>query len=524
MKRRDVLMGGAAVAAAGLARPAVAQKASVLKYVPQADLANPDPIWTTATVAALHGYMVWDTLYGIDQGLIGRPQMLAGAETSSDGLTWTFTLRDGLLWHDGEKVRSNDCIPSIQRWGKRDGFGQRLMGQTNEMKVLDDKRFEIRLKSPFPVMPYALGANGCFMMPERMAKTDAFTQIKEYVGSGPFKFLPKEWISGASAAWAKNDKYVPRQEPPSYFSGGKIAHFDRIQWTTMPDPETAAGALQRGEVDWWENPLFDLQPSLRKNPNLVVEVLSPLGAVGVLAFNHTQPPFDNPKLLKAIQAAFSQQDIIDAVLGDQAKALSQKSGVFTPGSPFATMVGMDVLLGPRNIAKAKQMVAESGYKGEPIILMSPSDQPQLQAMAQVTDALYKTLGLNSKYTSMDWGTLVTRRASHAAPDKGGWNSFCTTWGGLAVSNPGSSYPLRGNGNGGWFGWPTDAKIETMRDDWFNAPTLVEQQKICQQIQLRALDKVPFIPTGQWFSPTAHKKDLTGFVKSDLIVFWGVKRV
>jgi peptide/nickel transport system substrate-binding protein len=524
MKRRDVLAGGAAAAALGLARPSLAQGAKVLKYVPQADLANPDPIWTTATVATLHGYMVWDTLYGIDDGLIGQPQMLAGHETSSDGLTWTFTLRDGLLWHDGEKVRSNDCIPSIQRWGKRDGFGQRLMSQTDEMKVLDDKRFQIRLNEPFPVMPYALGANSCFIMPERIAETDAFTQIKDYVGSGPYKFLPKEWVSGASAAWAKNEQYVPRQEPPSYLSGGKIVNFDRVEWTTIPDPATAQGALQRGEVDWWENPIFDLLPMLRADPNVKVEVLSALGAVGVVAFNHTQPPFDNPKLLQALLPAFSQQDIIDAVLGDQATALSHKSGVFTPGSPYASTAGLDVLLGKRDLAKAKRMVAASGYKGEPIVLMSPSDQPQLQAMAQVVDAFYKSLGLNSQYTSMDWGTLVSRRASHEPSSKGGWNSFCTTWGGLAVSNPGSSYPLRGNGNGGWFGWPTDPKMEALRDAWFQAPDLAAQKKVCDDIQLLAFQNVPFIPAGQWFSPTAHRKDLTGFVKSDYMLFWGVKRV
>jgi ABC-type oligopeptide transport system substrate-binding subunit len=315
MKRRDVLAGGAAAAMSmGLARPSLAQKAQVLRYVPQAGLANPDPIWTTATVASLHGYMVWDTLYGIDEGLIPRLQMLQAADTSSDGLTWNFKLREGLFWTDGEPVRSIDCITSIKRWARRDGFGQRLLTQTVDMKVVDDKTFQIILNKPYPLLPYALGggSTGCFIMPERISKTDPFTQITEYVGSGPYRFLDKEWVSGASAAWAKNDKYVPRSEPPSYFAGGKVANFDRVEWVTM-DPSTASGALQKGEVDWWENPIFDLLPQLRKDPNLTVNVLSALGAVGVVAFNHTQPPFDNPKLLQALIPSFSQQDIIDAL-------------------------------------------------------------------------------------------------------------------------------------------------------------------------------------------------------------------
>ncbi len=523
LKRRSVLAGGAAAAAVGLARPSLAQGAKVLRYVPQANLANPDPIWTTATVAALHGYMVWDTLFGIDEKLVGKPQMLAGSETSSDGLTWKMTLRDGLMWTDGHPVLSRDCIPSIQRWGKRDGFGQRLMSLTNEMSVIDDKTFQIRLKKPFPVMPYALGANGCFIMPERMAKTDAFTQITEYVGSGPYRFLRDEWVSGASAAYAKNDKYVPRQEPPSYWAGGKVVNFDRVEWKIMPDPATASAALQRGEVDWWENPIFDLLPLLKKSAGVKIDVLDPLGALGVIAVNHTLPPFNNPKVLQAILVALNQQDYLDAVLGDE-QQYGRTAGFFIPGSPFASDVDIDKIVHKPNVPLAKKMIAESGYKGEPVVLMSPSDQAQLSAMAQVTDAMYKAIGLNSKYTSMDWGTLVTRRASHAPIDQGGWNSFCTTWGGLTVSNPGSHFPLRGNGNGGWFGWPTDDKMEALREKWFDAPDLPAQQAICKQMQALAVQDLPFFPAGQWFTPTGYRDNLTGFVKAGVMLFWGVKRV
>jgi len=522
IKRRGVLAGSAAVAAAGLARPAVAAPASVLRYVPQANLANPDPVWTTATVAQLHGYMVWDTLFGIDERLIGRPQMLAGSETSADGLTWKMTLRDGLRWHDDEPVLARDCIASVQRWAKRNGFGQRLMSQTAEMKVVDDRSFEIHLTRPFPVMAYALGANNCFIMPERIAITDAFSQISEYIGSGPFRFLRDEWVSGASAAYARNEKYVPRQEPPSYWAGGKVVNFDRVEWKIITDPATAAAALVQGEVDWWENPLLDLVPMLKAAPGVKLEVLDSLGALGVLAVNHTQPPFDNRKLLQAMLVAINQQDYLDAVLGDQ-QSLGRTAGFFIPGSPMANDVDMDRILGKRDIASAKQLVAASGYNNEPIVLMSPSDQPQLTAMAQVTDAFYKSIGLNSQYTSMDWGTLVTRRASHELASKGGWNSFCTTWSGLNMSNPGSHYPLRGNGDGGWFGWPTDAAIEALREQWFDAPDLGAQQAVCKEIQHFAFQDLPFFPVGQWTTPTGYRANLTGFVKAGLMLFWGVKR-
>ncbi|MCW3474059.1 ABC transporter substrate-binding protein [Limobrevibacterium gyesilva] len=523
--RRNILLGGGAALAAGsqLARPALAQAARVLKFVPQANLANPDPIWTSATVAHIHGHMVWEMLYGIDDQLIPRPQMVAGHELSSDSLTWRLTLRDGLKFHDNEPVRAIDCITSINRWSKRNGFGQQLASQLAEMKVLDDKRFEIRLTSPFPHLPYALGAAACFIMPERIAKTDAFTQIPDYVGSGPFRFLRNEWVAGASAAYARFEGYVPRQEPPSFWSGGKVAHFDRVEWQVLPDPSTAAAALQRGEVDWVEQPLFDLVPTLRKSPGIKIDALDRLGNVAMIVPNHVQPPFDNPKLLRALLPIVNQEDFVQAVVGDQADLGATGVGVFTPRTPSANTAGMEVLTSKRDLALAKKLIAESGYKGEPILLMSPSDQPALATMAQVTEALFKSVGLNVQFASMDWGTLVQRRTSKELPEKGGWSCYCTTWAGLSVSNPGSHTPLRGNGLGGHFGWPTDPKMEEMRSAWFQAPDAAAQKKLCEEMQLQVFKNVPFIPVGQWFYPTAYRSNLSGFVRTSSPVFWNVRR-
>ena len=525
MHRRQFLSGTAAAAiGAGLARPALAGgNARVLRFVPQADLASPDPVWTTTVVAANHGFMVWDTLFGIDGSLTPKLQMLEGTQLSDDKLTWTMKLRDGLLFHDGAPVRSADCIASIQRWSKRNGFGQRMMTQLAEMKTLDDRSFVIRLTKPYPVLPYALGAEPCFIMPERIAQTDAFTQIKEFIGSGPYRFLPKEWVSGSGAAWERFDKYVPRQEPPDLFSGGKVANFDRVQWTTMPDPATKAAALQNDEADWVEQPLIDLLPMLRKSPGVVVETLDPVGVVAIIAFNHTQPPFDNRKLLQAMLPAVDQGEFMSAVVGDQTNLAKTGVGYFTLGTPLANTAGLDVLTKPRDLALAKKLVAECGYKGEPIVLMSPSDQPANQVLVQVTQSLYQSLGLNVQYTSMDWGTLVSRRASHEPSDKGGWNSFCTTWTGLTLSNPGSAVPMRGNGAGGWFGWPIDPEMEALRDKWFEAPDLAAQKAIAEDIQRLAFQHVPFIPIGQFFQPTAHRSNLTGFLRSPLSLFWSVKR-
>jgi peptide/nickel transport system substrate-binding protein len=529
MRRRQVLAGGLALAtsgaAANLAAPAIAAAAParVLRFVPQGNLQNPDPIWTTTVIAKNHGYVIWDTLFGLDRDLQPKLQMLTGYEVSDDRLTWTLTLRDKLLFHDNQPVRAVDCVASISRWSKRDGFGQRLAGQIAEMRALDDKRIQIRLTTPFPLLPYALAYGVAFMMPERMARTDPYQQITEFVGSGPYRFVRDEWVSGSKAVYARFDGYTPRDEPPDFTSGGKVANFDRIEWIVMPDPATAAAALQTGEVDWIEQPLSDLLPMLRRAPHVVVEAVDPLGSLGTVRFNHLQPPFNNVKLRRALLPAVDQSAYMAAVMGNEKSLARTGVGIFTLGTPLANDAGLDILTKPRDMERTKRLVAESGYSGEPVVLLSPSDFPVVEAIAQVTRDLYTRAGLNVEYVSADWGTVVTRRNNREPVKQGGWSTFCTYGDGLSYSNPGSHTALWGNGEKGWYGWFKSDRVEALRSAWYEAPDLPTQQRIARQLQTIAFEEVPYIPVGQWFQPIARRDDLTGILRSNLPIFWNVSR-
>jgi peptide/nickel transport system substrate-binding protein len=523
MQRRTLLQASAvSLLGAGLARPAAAQGARVLKFVPQADLANPDPVWSTTVIAAEHAFLVWDQLYGLDEGVLPQKQMVGTDTVSEDGLTWTLTLRDGLVFHDGVPVKASDCIPSILRSAKRTPVVDSLVQATAEMKALDDKTLQFKLKKKYPLLPFSL--TSVYIMPERIAKTDAFTMISEQIGSGPYKFVPSEWKAGQGALYLRNEAYVPRAEPISMWAGGKVAHFDRIEWHTIPDPSTAAAALQRGEVDWVETPLIDLAPSLAKSPGVKVDSFDKLGNLMIMAFNHYQPPFDNLKLRRAVMAMVDQQEFVDAVVGEQKNLGRTGVGVFPPGSPYASSAGMELLTGKRDLAAAKRMVAESGYKGEPIILMSPSDQPAIQQMAQVANALMQSLGLNVKYTSLDWGTMLQRRNSREPVEKGGWSVYCTSWVGLSVANPATHVPLRATGlkDSAWWR-PSNEAMEKLRDAWFDAPDLAAQKVICDEMQKMALEQVQFIPLGLSFGITAFRDTLSGFARSSYPVFWGVRK-
>jgi peptide/nickel transport system substrate-binding protein len=526
MKRRSLLTGAAALGvsgATGLPRPALSQAAArTLRFVPQANLANPDPVWTTTIVAANHAHMIWDQLWNFDESLTPRLQMLASATTSDDKLTWRLVLRDGLMFHDGVPVRSNDCIASLARWMKRDGMGQRIAAQLEEMKTVDDKTFDIILKKPFPLLPMAF-SNNCHMMPERMAKTDAFQQITEYVGSGPFRFIRDEWVSGSRAVYMKNDRYVPRSEAPSNMSGAKVVHIDRVEWQITGDPSSAVAGVQTGEIDWIEQPLADLLPVLRRAPGVVVDNTDLFGNAGIIRFNHMHPPFNNVKLRQAVLAMVDQKDFLAAIVGADSPLAQPGVGIFTPGTPLASDAGMEKLNGPRNLAAAKQLVAESGYKGERVVIMAPTDFAVINAMAQVTASVCRAIGLNVDYVATDWGALVQRRASREPVEKGGWSAFCTYSDGFTTSNPGVYTALWGMGERAWFGWYNSPKMEALRDAWFAAPDLATQQRLGREIQVLALDEVPFVPVGLWRQPIARRANVTGILRATRPLFWNVKK-
>lgn len=525
MKRRTVLQ-SALAGAAVLAAPRIGRAAgqSTLKFVPQADLANLDPIWSTSDVSRNHGHAVFDTLYGIDSKFAPHPQMVAGATTSADGKLWEITLRDGLKFHDGTPVLARDVVASLQRWGKRDAFGGVLFSITDELSAPTDKMVRFRLSKPFALLPDALASsqNMAAIMPERLAKTDPYTQVTEMVGSGPFRFIANERVSGARVVYEKFAGYVPRDGTPSYTSGPKIAYVDRIEWTVVPDPSTSSAALISGEFDWWENPVIDLVPQLKRDPNITVLVKDATGEMGCMRMNQLMPPFDNPAIRRIVLSAVNQRDTMDAVAGADPSLIKVPLGLFAAGTPMATDDGVDVMKGNADPAALKQALAAAGYKGERVVVLAASDFPTINAMAEVGADMLKRIGFNVDYQSLDWGTVVQRRTSKEPVDKGGWNVFFTFLGGTGNISPASHLALRSNGAKAWFGWPDLPKVEALRLSWFDAPDVAAQQKICRALQLQCFEDVPYVPMGMYYMPTAFRKNISG-IPDGFPQFYGVKK-
>ncbi len=526
---RRLLLGGlvGASAAAAFPMPAIAQGANArtLRFVPQANLANFDPIWGTQYVVRNAAVLVWDMLYGVDANLVPQRQMVETEEVSGDGLTWTFKLRSGLKFHTGEAVTSKDVIASLIRWSARDPMGLMLRAIQKELVAVDDRTFKWVLSKPYPKMLLALGKNNapcCFVMPERIAVTDPFKQITEFVGSGPMRFVREEWVPGAKAVFAKFDGYVPRDEPASWLAGGKRILVDRIEWVIMPDPATAAAALQNGEVDWLESPLPDLVPLLRRNRNIDVDIADPLGNIGSFRMNTLFPPFDNVKARRAVLAGMNQEDYMRALVGDDNALWKPLPGFFTPGTPLYNEEGGEILK-MHSIDAAKKLLAESGYKGEPVVCVVAQDQTITKAFGEVTADLLKRIGFNVDFVATDWGTTGTRRAMKTPPSQGGWNMFHTWHAGADCINPAAYAAIRANGEKAWFGWPDSPAIEGDIVEWFEAKNLDEEKAAMRKLNKDALDYAIFAPTGFFLTYQAWRKTVTGVQKGPIPFAWGVSK-
>jgi peptide/nickel transport system substrate-binding protein len=527
MHRRDVLktaLAGAATLAAPLAAPRIghAQSAKTILFTPQSDLASLDPVWTTADVTRNFSLAVYDTLYAYDAQFNVQPQMVAGATTEADGKLWKLTLRDGLTFHDGTPVLAKDCITSIMRFCVRDPFGQALAMRVDEISALSDKVIQFRLKQPFALLPNALAQVYCVMMPQRLAKTDAFTQISDVVGSGPFRYLASERVVGQRVVVEKFDKYVPRPDgTPSFNAGPKVVYVDRVVWNVIPDAATASAALTQGEIDWWEQPTIDLIPILKRSKDITVTVKDRTGEMGCLRFNQLFPPFDNAAIRRVVVAAMDQKEVMDAVAGSDLSLVQTDIGLFVPGTPMASNAGVDITRGPKKYDKLKQDLTAAGYKGEKVVILAASNFPTIWAEAQVATDTLKKIGMNVDFQALDWSAVVQRRASKQPIDKGGWNIFFTFLGGFGNISPAPNIAIT-TGGGSWFGWPNDPEMDKLRSAWFNAPDLATQQKIAGQMQAEFWKNPSYAPLGMYDQPTAFQNHLTG-IRDGWPQFYGVKK-
>ena len=514
----------ALLAFAVLATPAAAQTPplKILRVVPQADVAVTDPVFGTAWISTIHGTMVWESLFAWDSKLQARPQMARDWSTSADGLTWRFTLRDGLKFHDGSPVTTADVIASLRRWMGIDATARKVATVTTGMTVVDDKTFEWAFSAPVPGLLETLAA-----APSRFAAIMRAQDIPEpgkpattLIGSGPFRFNAALRVSGARVVYDRNPDYVPRDEPPDGLAGGRVVKVDRVEFQVQPDQATAVSALQAGEVDILERPSFDLLPLLRRNRDVRLQVLTGLASQAILRPNALYPPFNDPRARLALSYIIDQDDQMAGGYGD-ADYYQRCNSFFVCGSPNGTEAGAQDFR--PDLPRARQLLAEAGYKGEPIRMPATRDISYMGPMAEVAADAMRRAGLNVQVEWSDWASVVSRTGNQGAPDAGGWNIYVSGMPGVLAWSPGTNiFAAMPCDRSNLAGWPCDAEVEALRARYADAPG-ADRPAILEQLQRRLAVVNPYRLLGQATQPVAIRRNVAGMLDSPVIAYWNISK-
>ena len=492
---------------------------NVLRVVPQSDLRVFDPHATAATITRIHAFMIYDQLFSLNEKLEPRPQMVGRETVSDDKLTYEFTLRPGLKWHNGQKVTTADVLASLPRAARQDALMQVMMKRVTAIEAVDEETFRIRLSRPFPMLEAALAADGSTILRAEDIAAAGTGVLGTTMGSGPFRFVRADFVPGAKVVYERNPDYVPRDEPSDGLAGGKRVFVDRVEWLVIPDLQTRIAAIQKGEVDLIDQLPHDGIQSLNRNADIEVAVVSKLGNQAFMRMNTLFPPFNDVRARRALALAIKQSDYLGAAFTDDPKWWRECFAYLGCGTANGSDAGSEAYR-KQDLVKAKALLAEAGYKGERIVVLSSHEIPLIGALAEVTADALKKIGVNVDLQESDWGTLVVRRSKKEPPERGGWNIFSSGTDMALVAQPATNLLVdaRCDGNN-YVGWPCSDRLEAMRAELIDAPTA--EKRAAYNVAL--WEEVPSIMLGQYFQPVAWRKVITGLPVGTTLAFWNVRK-
>lgn len=499
---------------------------TTLNVAASADLVTLDPTGTASTNVYTHGFLVYDTLFAPDENLGIHKQMVGDEAVSADSLTYTLTLRPGLVFQDGSPVTTGDVIASLQRWMHLDIVGRTMAVDVQAMSATDARTFSIVLKRPFPV-EQALANSGSglpVILRASEASAGPFTRGTPIIGSGPFRFVADQWVPGDRAVYTRFEGYVPRNEPADGLAGGKVAKVDRIVFHVIPDAATKSAALQTGEVDFIDQVQFDQAEVLANQPGITVGMLTKLYNPFFMRPNALYPPFDNVKARQALALAVNRRDYMDVAFVRPEWGQPCLS-FFVCGSPNGTTAGSEPFAHP-DLERARELLKESGYKGEKVVLLSSHETLFVGMATDYAAENLRQIGLNVDQVESDWGTFMARRNSKKPPEGGGWNLFLTSVSGSGVYSPlSNSIADTTCGGNNFAGWACDEEAARLRDLYIHEPDEAKRRVLLDALSRRLWAVMPTVMLGQRAQLYAWRNNVSGFVHSPSLVpvFWGVEK-
>lgn len=509
-----------ALAMAALA-PTPSRAETTLRTVLEAEIVTLDPYFTTAYITRTFGFLVYDTLFAPDAAGAFKPQMIDTWSVSEDRLTWRFTLRPGLRFHDGAPVTAADCVASLKRWAGRSALGGRLMEVAASLEAVDAGTFALTLREPYGLVLDTLGTTSSptpFIMPARLAATPGSTQVAEVVGSGPFVYDRAGHRPGDHMLLRRNAAYVPRGEPADFLAGGKVVKVDALDIRVIPDGATAAGALAAGEIDHMQYAPFDLIAQMEGNRALaVMNFTGPHMFTGHYRINTAAKPFDDPAVRRVLLGLVDQAEVLDG-LGLEKRFSQTCDAFFICGSPYETHEGTGLLHDP-SVAAARTALKATGYGGEPVVVMVANDLEAPRVSSTILAERLKQAGFTVDLQVMDWAALLARRTK-----KAGWNVFGIHALGLDLSSPLTNSAINFNcKDAASSGYMCDPRMVGLFDRFAREPDLGRRREIAGQIQAVVYGEGLVAPFGQFAQPAAYRRSVTGLIPSAIPLFWNVEK-
>ena len=497
----------------------------ILRVAPSTDVQELDPTRGRNLISRIYSQMVFETLFALDHSLSPRPMMVDRETVSADRLTYTFTLRSGLKFHDGSPVTTDDVIASLHRWLDGTTIGAVLKDRIASLSAVDDLTFTLVVKEPFSLVEFMLAGPGApipAIMREKDATRPENEPMTEPIGSGPFRYLASERVSGHRVVFDRNPDYAVRSEPTDGLAGARIVKVDRVEWTILPDNTTTAAALANGEIDFWEGIAPDLVPYLRAH-DIVVRRTNTLPSMALIRPNFQVPPFNDVRARRALALLFDQRELMTAVVGDNMKW--ETCYAFTVcGGPLSTEVGSESYRKP-DVAKAKALLAEAGYKGEKLVLLGTPNLPPINAMSQVVEQRMREVGIPVDLQMVDFAAMF-KRMNTADLNAGGasWHLFTYYAIGAAWYHPLTNITLDLScGKKNWAGFPCDPEGEALRQKFLDAADDAARKQAFEAFQRHLWDFIPYVPEGQFDVASAYRQELSGVLAAYVQPYWNIEK-
>ncbi len=468
----------------------------------------------TATLSTTVSQHFFETLYAFTDSYEPVPLLARGAEVRDGGKLIAISLRQGVLFHNGKEMTSEDVVASLNRWLK---FGARApVLAPHVQKIEADGKYgiKIQLKTVFApwatILAYANG--GPTIYPKEVAENATKEPIppKSYIGTGPYRFV--EWRAGHEIVLERFDKYAKRTDKSDGYAGERVAYFDKLIFVPVSDPGTRVNGTKAGEYDYAEYIPGDLFEGLDKDASVHTMIRKSAG-FGELFFNEKEGMMTNPKLRAAVLAAINMEPVMRAAVGPQ-KLWAMNGALMPPGTKWYSKVALDKY-SQNNPEKARALAREAGYKGETIRYMVTTSYADHYAASVVLAKQLKDAGFNIDLQIYDWATLVSRRAQSNL-----WDVYYTTHGFVpdpilyTYMNP--TYP-------GW--WDTPRKRE-YTSELTSRLEPAKQMEALEKLQTLFYEEVPLARTGDIFNYDIYNPKLQGIGSSTLLNFprfWNVWR-